>query len=103
MKVPTKKQREYLEKHTISWSEYSKDFSDEQKRIVENEIAYYDALQALKKTRKEQGLTQARLAKKANMPRTTITKVESGSYNPTINTLMNMATAMGKRLRITLI
>ena len=103
MKVPTKKQRASLEKNTISWSEYSQDFTSEQKSIIENEIVYYDALQTLKKTRKDQGLTQATLAKKANMPRTTITKVESGSYNPTLNTLMNMATAMGKRLRIILI
>ncbi|MBU0578705.1 helix-turn-helix domain-containing protein [Patescibacteria group bacterium] len=97
------KQKKFIEENTISVEEFSKDFTNEQKRIVENEIAYYDALQALKKTRKQQGLTQADLAKKADMPRTTITKVESGSYNPTLHTLMNMAAAMGKRIKITLL
>ncbi|MFH2021993.1 MAG: helix-turn-helix transcriptional regulator [Patescibacteria group bacterium] len=98
-----KKLQKYIEENTISVAEFSKDFTDEQKRIVASDIAYYDALQALKKTRKEQGLTQAALAKKAKMPRTTITKVESGSYNPTLSTLMTMAVAMGKRLEITLL
>ncbi|MBU0978212.1 helix-turn-helix domain-containing protein [Patescibacteria group bacterium] len=98
-----KKLQKYIEENTISVAEFSKDFTDEQKKIVASEIAYYDALQALKKTRKEQGLTQTALAKKARMPRTTITKVESGSYNPTLSTLMNMAAALGKRLEITLL
>ena len=103
MKKMRKKQQDYIKKNTIPWSEFSKDFTDEQNRMVESEIAYYDALQSLKKTRTEQGLTQADLAKKASMPRTTITKVESGSYNPTLQTLMNMAAAMGKRIKITLL
>ena len=98
-----KKQKAFLEENTISVEEFSKDFTKEQKQMVKNEIAYYDALQALKKTRKEQGLTQEELAQKADMPRTTITKVESGSYNPTLHTLMNMAAAMGKRLIVTLL
>jgi len=40
------------------------------------------------------------LAKKAAIPRTTITKVESGKYNPTVSTLMSIASAMNKTLQI---
>lgn len=94
--------KKIIKENTIPWEEFSKDFTQEQRESIENEIRYYDVLQALKKSRKQQGLTQAELAKKANMPRTTVTKVESGSYNPTLNTLMNMAVAMGKKLQITL-
>ncbi|NCN83002.1 MAG: helix-turn-helix transcriptional regulator [Candidatus Pacebacteria bacterium] len=91
-----------MQMSTIPWNEFNIDFTNEQHKIIQNEIAYYDALQSLKKTRKQLGLTQAELAIRASMPRTTITKVESGSYNPTLSTLMTMATALGKQLRITL-
>lgn len=41
------------------------------------------------------------ILKKADLPRTTITKIESGSYNPTIQTLMRISSAMDKKLKIT--
>ena len=40
------------------------------------------------------------LAKKANLPRTTITKIESGTYNPIVSTLAAMASAINKKLEI---
>jgi DNA-binding XRE family transcriptional regulator len=52
----------------------------------------------LKSLRKKLGLTQAELAKRAALPRTTVTKIESGTYNPTVNTLMLLAAAMNKKL-----
>ncbi len=79
--------------------EFSQDFTPEQHKIVEEEILYYDVLSNLKLTRKL-GITQDQLALKAKLPRTTISKVESGKYNPTLSTLVSMATAMDKTLQI---
>lgn len=58
--------------------------------------------QALREKREKLGLTQAKLAEIANLPRTTITKVESGARNTTLQTLMSMATAMGSEFELKL-
>lgn len=75
-------------------------FTDAQEKNVAAEIRRYDMLVLLREMRKKMGLTQAELAKRAAMPRTTITKIESGSYNPTIGTLDSIASAMDKKLQV---
>ncbi len=89
-----------LEELAVPIEELSRDFTDEQKRVAENELRYYDVLVALKKMRKDIGLTQEQLAKKASLPRTTVTKIESGKHNPTLSTLMSLTAAMNKKLQI---
>lgn len=91
-----------LKQNTLSLTEFTRDFTPEQKKLVQTEIKYYYLLQEIQKLRKQVGLTQAKLAQKANLPRTTITKIESGTHNPTLNTLMRIASALGKELNITL-
>jgi len=98
-----KRQLAKITKNTISLEEFTKDFTPEMNQRVEAQIKYYDMLKALKQTRKQQGLTQAELAEKAKLPRTTITKIESGSYNPTLQTLATIAAALNKTLCINLI
>ena len=95
-----KKIQKNIAKNTISLDEFSQDFTPEQEKVVANEIHYYDILVSLKNARKKLGLTQSELAIKAEIPRTTITKVESGKYNPTVSTLMSIASAMNKTLQI---
>ena len=53
--------------------------------------------------RKMQGLTQAELAKKAGVPRSNITRFESGSYNPSLELLVRIAAALGMTLQMRLI
>jgi len=89
-----------IKKKTISLEEFSKDFTKEQDRMVEEGIGKYDMLLKLRENRKRLKMTQAQLAKKANLPRTTITKIESGTYNPTISTLAAVASALNKKLEI---
>lgn len=95
--------RKFLDENTVSAEELAQDLTVEEKLLVEQEIRYYDTLQAVRKLRKTLDLTQQQLAEKAGLPRTTVTKIESGSYNPTINTLMSLAAAMGKKLKIELV
>lgn len=53
--------------------------------------------------RKMQGLTQADLAKKAGVPRSNITRFESGNYNPSLELLVRIAAALGMTLQMRLI
>lgn len=53
--------------------------------------------------RKMQGLTQAGLAKKAGIPRSNITRFESGNYNPSLELLVRIAAALGMTLQMQLV
>ncbi len=49
----------------------------------------------IKKLRKQSGLSQDQMARKANMPLSTYLKVENGvTPNPSIQTLLNVAEAL---------
>lgn len=80
--------------------DFLSDLSPEERKQVEQEKKYYRLVVSLKQKREQLGLSQGELAKLAKLPRTTITKVESGSRNTTLETLMSMASAMGRDLVI---
>lgn len=94
------KLKQSINEKTISLEEFSRDFTLEQNKIVEDELRYYTVVAELRQLRKESGLTQAELAKRAEVPRTTITKIESGTYNPTLSTLMTIASALNKKVQV---
>ncbi|MCC2255567.1 helix-turn-helix domain-containing protein [Ruminococcus sp. CLA-AA-H200] len=48
-------------------------------------------------------LTQAELAKKSGIPRSNITRFESGNYNPSLELLVRIAAALGMTLQMELI
>ena len=52
--------------------------------------------------RKLQGMTQADLAKRTGIPRTNITRFESGNYNPSLEMLVRIAAALGMTLQVQL-
>ncbi len=68
----------------------------EQKNIRQSVIEQYV------RCRKVQGMTQAELAKRAGIPRTNITRFESGNYNPSLEMLVRIATALGMTLQVQL-
>lgn len=53
--------------------------------------------------RKLQGMTQAELAKRTGIPRTNITRFESGNYNPSLEMLVRIAAALGMTLQVQLV
>ena len=55
-----------------------------------------------KQYRKELGLTQSELGKRAGISQPNITRVESGNYNPSLEFLVKIAGAMGKKVKVTL-
>lgn len=89
-----------FQKNTISLQEFSRQLTKRQKKLSLQVQKYYEVVVALKKARQKQKLTQVELAKKARIPRTTVTKIESGKYNPTLSTLMSLASAMNKKLQV---
>lgn len=55
-----------------------------------------------KQYRKELGLTQSELGKRAGISQPNITRFESGNYNPSLELLVKIAGAMGKKVKVTL-
>ncbi len=55
---------------------------------------------SLKLTRKQSGYTQETLAKKCNIIRETIARIESGAVSPQINTLIKILEPIGYTLDI---
>lgn len=53
--------------------------------------------------RKVQGMTQAELARRAGLPRSNITRFESGTYNPSLEMMVRIAAALGMKLQIGLV
>jgi len=97
-----KKLANYLKNHTASSEEFSKNFTPEMWAAVSAEAKYYQIVSTLKASRKKLKLTQSQVALKADLPRSTISKIESGSYNPTLQSLIQLAQAMDKQLKLVL-
>ena len=51
-------------------------------------------------TRKELGITQKQLAQKSGVSQSNISKIENGSYHPSIATIKRIADSLDKRLII---
>lgn len=78
--------------------------SDDKKILIEVEqrSTRKAVIEAYIKCRKDKGMTQAELAKRAGIPRTNITRFESGSYNPSLEMLVKLAAALNMSLQVSL-
>lgn len=92
-----------LKKLTIKLKDFSRDITNDERKLVDAEKKYYQLVVTLRKSREQLGFTQGKLAQLSHLPRTTITKIESGSRNATIQTLMSIAQAMGKKIELKLV
>lgn len=79
--------------------------SGDQKIIIEVEQrdTRHSVIEQYVQCRKLQGMTQAELAKRAGIPRSNITRFESGNYNPSLEQLVRIAAALGMMLQVQLI
>ena len=68
----------------------------QQKVTIQRNVDIY------KQYRKELGLTQSELGKRAGISQPNITRFESGNYNPSLEFLVKIAGAMGKKVKVTL-
>ena len=60
----------------------------------------YEIIRQIIQARIEQNLTQADLAKKMDTRQSNISRLESGTYNPSLNFLRKFALSLGKDLHI---
>lgn len=83
--------------------EYSYSFG-EQKIVIETEqrSTRQAIIEQYVRCRKLQGMTQAELARRAGIPRTNITRFESGNYNPSLEMLVRIAAALDVSLQVQL-
>lgn len=88
----------------VPWEDVRKEvFTLQQMKINDAQARIRIALRKVRERREKEKLTQELLAQKANVPRTTISKIESGYQNVTIKKLMQIAEAMDMRVEIDLI
>lgn len=70
---------------------------------VEQRETRHSVIEQYVQCRKLQGMTQAELAKRAGIPRSNITRFESGNYNPSLEQLVRIAAALGMMLQVQLV
>lgn len=60
----------------------------------------YEIISQIIKARSEQGLTQEELAARTGLQRSNISRLESGTYNPSIELLARVAKGLGLELHV---
>lgn len=60
----------------------------------------YAVVEQLKQARKEQNMTQEILAMRAGTKKSNISRLESGTYNPSLDFLIKVAGCLGKNIQI---
>lgn len=82
--------REYLDKR-LENKEFRRGYTEELDKLLSSV--------AVMRAREEMGYTQKELAEKANLPQSTIARIERGS-NTSVETLSKLAIALDKKLVI---
>ena len=74
---------------------------------VQNELekneAEYKIIEEIILARREKNLTQKGLAELIGTRQSNISRLESGNYNPSLDFLQKVASAMGKRLEVRMV
>ena len=60
-------------------------------------------IQAMIDARKNTGITQKQLSEKTGITQADISKLETGNANPSLKTLLRLATGMGMRLKLSFV
>lgn len=82
----------------IPWEQIFASYPKERQKRIKERARYLMAAWELRKLRKKAKLSQEQLAKKMDVKREFISRIESGEQNITINTLYKIAEATGKTL-----
>ncbi|MCD6232964.1 helix-turn-helix domain-containing protein [bacterium] len=72
------------------------------KNAYEKLVPEFALIEMIIKKRIEKGLTQKELARKVGTKQSAVSRLESGTYNPTISFLKKVAEALDARLKISL-
>lgn len=76
-------------------------FQDEEfKKEYEKLEPRYELVSLIIKTRLEQNLTQEELARRIGTKKSNISRLESGKYNPSLDFIIKVAEAFGKKVKL---
>ena len=89
----------------MEWSKVKKSILDSKDVQKEYDLmeAEYKIIEEIIMARREKNLTQKGLAQLIGTKQSNISRLESGNYNPTMEFLQKIATAMGKRLEVRMV
>ena len=68
--------------------------------MQEHNPARQEIAAQLRQVRKEQGMTQERLAEKVGTRKSNISRLESGRYNPSLDFLEKVAGGLGREIEV---
>ena len=68
--------------------------------MQEHNHAIQEIAAQLRQVRKEQGMTQERLAEKVGTRKSNISRLESGRYNPSLDFLEKVAGGLGREIEV---
>ena len=78
-------------------------FTKKEQRILDARARIRIAIRELRERREKLRMSQEALAKKAKLPRSSVSKIESGYQNVSILKLMQVADAMDMRVEVELV
>jgi len=82
----------------------AEELHDEEFRLLWNEReAAYKVARELIRLRKEQGLSQSEVARRAGLKQPAIARLESGAVKPTLDTIQRVARVLGRHVEVTLV
>lgn len=93
-----------MSKAGMSFEEMKADMLKDEEFKIEYEKLKprYEAIEQIIRARKEQNITQAELAKRVGTQKSNISRLESGTYNPSLDFLAKIAESLGKKISVTL-
>ena len=68
----------------------------------QQDVTREEVITLFRNYRKELGMTQSQLGQKAVVTQPNITRFESGNYNPSLEFMVRIAVAMGKKVKVVL-
>ena len=68
----------------------------------QQDVTREEVITLFRNYRKELGMTQSQLGQKAGVTQPNITRFESGNYNPSLEFMVRIAAAMGKKVKVVL-
>lgn len=85
------------------WNDFKKELlkDPEIKKGYDKLGPRYEVIKKLIELRIKNEMTQAQLAKKLNTKQASISRFESGNVNPTVDFMLMVSQALGKKLNIT--
>lgn len=89
----------------MTYKEYKKaalDGNPKLRKEYEALASQYTIIEAVIEARIKKKMTQAELAERADTKQSSISRFESGNYNPSVEFLQKIAEALDKQLEITL-